>query len=170
MAERFDVIVIGTGFGGAVTACRLAQAGARVLILERGRRWTPETYPRAPGDPWLYWHDQPQKHNGWLDLRLFKGMAVAQGAGVGGRVAVLLQRRHGGRRGAFRRGLAAGDHASGAEALLRQGARDAGPGADPRGSADPPLRASGAGGREAGLFRSGRVRPPGDQLRPRLQL
>jgi len=84
MAERFDVIVIGTGFGGAVSACRLAQAGARVLILERGRRWTPETYPRGPDDPWLYWNDQPHKHNGWLDLRLFQGMAVAQGAGVGG--------------------------------------------------------------------------------------
>ncbi len=84
MAERFDVIVIGSGFGGAISACRLAQAGARVLILERGRRWTPQTYPRAPGDPWLYWHDQPQKHHGWLDLRLFRGMAVVQGAGVGG--------------------------------------------------------------------------------------
>ncbi|MBK1724579.1 GMC oxidoreductase [Thiocystis violacea] len=84
MPERFDVIVIGTGFGGAITACRLAQAGARVLILERGRRWTPETYPRRPGDPWLYWHDHPDKHHGWLDVRLFRGMAVAQGAGVGG--------------------------------------------------------------------------------------
>ena len=84
MAEHFDVIVIGSGFGGAITAARLAQAGARVLILERGRRWTPETYPRAPTDPWLYWHEHPDKHNGWLDLRLFPGMAVAQGAGVGG--------------------------------------------------------------------------------------
>lgn len=84
MAEHFDVIVIGTGFGGAISACRLAQAGAKVLILERGRRWNPETYPRKLGDPWFYWHEQPHKHNGWLDVRLFKGMAVAQGAGVGG--------------------------------------------------------------------------------------
>ena len=84
MTERFDVIVIGTGFGGAISACRLAESGARVLILERGRRWTAETYPRKPGDPWFYHHEHPQKHNGWLDLRLFKGMAVAQGAGVGG--------------------------------------------------------------------------------------
>lgn len=84
MTAHFDVIVIGTGFGGAISACRLAQAGARVLILERGRRWTPDTYPRKPGDPWLYWHDRPQEHNGWLDVRLFRGMAVAQGAGVGG--------------------------------------------------------------------------------------
>jgi cholesterol oxidase len=80
----FDVIVVGSGFGGAVVACRLAEAGARVLVLERGRRWTPDQYPRKLGDPWLYSPMHPQRHNGWLDLRLFKGMAVAQGAGVGG--------------------------------------------------------------------------------------
>jgi cholesterol oxidase len=80
----FDVIVVGSGFGGAVVACRLAEAGARVLVLERGRRWTPDQYPRKLGDPWLFSHTQPQRHNGWLDLRFFKGMAVAQGAGVGG--------------------------------------------------------------------------------------
>lgn len=84
MGQRFDAIVVGTGFGGAITACRLAEAGARVLVLERGRRWTKETYPRKLGDPWLFHHTQPEKHHGWLDLRFFRGMAVAQGAGVGG--------------------------------------------------------------------------------------
>ena len=48
-----DVIIIGSGFGGAVTACRLAEAGARVLVLERGRRWTPDNFPRKPDDPWV---------------------------------------------------------------------------------------------------------------------
>lgn len=81
---RFDVIVVGSGFGGAVTACRLGQAGARVLVLERGRRWTKDQYPRGPADAWFYDHRQPHKSNGWLDLRLYRGMAVAQGAGVGG--------------------------------------------------------------------------------------
>jgi cholesterol oxidase len=80
----FDAIIVGSGFGGAITACRLALSGARVLVLERGRRWTPDTYPRELGDPWLFHHRKPQKHNGWLDLRLFRGMTVAQGAGVGG--------------------------------------------------------------------------------------
>lgn len=83
-AERPDVVVVGTGFGGAAVACRLAQAGARVLVLERGRRWTPEEYPRNAGDAWLYHPRKPQKLNGWLDLRFFRGMIVAQGAGVGG--------------------------------------------------------------------------------------
>lgn len=80
----FDTIVIGSGFGGAVSACRLAEAGQRVLVLERGRRWTPETYPRAPGDAWIWNQDQPQLFNGWADLRTFSDMWVAAGAGVGG--------------------------------------------------------------------------------------
>jgi cholesterol oxidase len=80
----FDVIVVGSGFGGAVTACRAATSGARVLVLERGRRWTPDDYPRGKHAPWLFNVEKPQKQNGWLDVRLFKGMAVAQGAGLGG--------------------------------------------------------------------------------------
>lgn len=80
----FDVIIIGSGFGGAVHACRLAEAGRRVLVLERGRRWRPEDYPRNPDDAWLFDIDQPHRQNGWIDLRFFDDMWVAQGAGVGG--------------------------------------------------------------------------------------
>jgi len=80
----FDVIVIGSGFGGAVTACRLAEKGSRVLILERGRRWDPKDYPRAPGDAWVWDQAHPERDNGWLDFRVLDDMCVAQGAGVGG--------------------------------------------------------------------------------------
>ncbi|MGJ8623892.1 MAG: GMC oxidoreductase [Yoonia sp.] len=79
-----DVVIIGSGFGGAVHACRLAQSGRKVLVLERGRRWTPDTYPRSGGDAWIYDVDEPEKQNGWLDLRIFDDMWVATGAGVGG--------------------------------------------------------------------------------------
>jgi len=81
---NYDVIVIGSGFGGAITACRLAEAGYRVLILERGRRWNKATYPRQEGDAWTWNHKYPEKENGWLDLRAFEHISVAQGAGVGG--------------------------------------------------------------------------------------
>jgi cholesterol oxidase len=84
MSRRFDVIVIGSGFGGAITARRLAEKGMNVLILERGRRWDPQTYPRKPGDAWIFSQSEPDRHNGWLDMRFFKHMTVAQAAGVGG--------------------------------------------------------------------------------------
>lgn len=76
--------MIGSGFGGAVMACRLAEKGLRVLVLERGRRWRVEDYPRAPGDAWVYDPDEPHRQNGWIDLRLYDDMIIAQGAGVGG--------------------------------------------------------------------------------------
>jgi len=80
----FDVIVIGSGFGGAITGCRLAEAGYRVLILERGRRWDKSNYPRNAGDMWL-WNDKcPEKEHGWLDMHVFPHMSVATGAAVGG--------------------------------------------------------------------------------------
>ncbi len=82
--DRFDAIVVGSGFGGSVVACRLAEAGRRVLVLERGRRWDPSTFPRSVEDPWLWDQFHPERENGWFDVRIFRRMAVAQGAGVGG--------------------------------------------------------------------------------------
>lgn len=78
-----DVTVIGSGFGGAVTSARLAEAGYRVIVLERGRRWTPETFPARSG-AWMFDRENPEKRNGWFDLRRFPNMTVVQGAGVGG--------------------------------------------------------------------------------------
>ena len=80
----YDVIVIGSGFGGAPVAARLAAAGYRVLVLERGRRWAVEDYPRDPHDPWIWDDFFPELRHGWFDFRLFPNMAVVQGAGVGG--------------------------------------------------------------------------------------
>jgi cholesterol oxidase len=84
MSETFDAIVVGSGFGGSVVACRLAEHGRKVLVLERGRRWSPSDYPRKPSDPWFYSVRHPEQRHGWLDIRLFKRMVVAQAAGVGG--------------------------------------------------------------------------------------
>lgn len=84
MSGAFDVIIIGSGFGGAITGCRLAEKGLKVLILERGRRWDAENYPSQTGDSWLFDPNEPEKQNGWFDFRFLNDMIVAQGAGVGG--------------------------------------------------------------------------------------
>lgn len=80
----FDVIVVGSGFGGAVLACRLAEHGQSVLVLERGREWKVEEYPRGPGDAWCWDDEDPARNNGWIDVRYFDDMVVVQGAAVGG--------------------------------------------------------------------------------------
>ena len=84
MSHGYDAIVVGSGFGGAVSACRLAEKGQRVLVLERGRRWQMNDYPRGPEDAWLWDERHPQHFNGWTDIQFFDDMAVARGAGVGG--------------------------------------------------------------------------------------
>ncbi len=48
--SQIDAIVIGTGFAGAVTACRLVQAGLRICVLERGRRYEADDFPVYPAD------------------------------------------------------------------------------------------------------------------------
>jgi cholesterol oxidase len=84
MSPTYDAVVVGSGFGGAVTACRLAEADLRVLVLERGRRWFPGAYPRDFTDRWLYDSARPQHRNGWIEFRVFRNMIVATGAAVGG--------------------------------------------------------------------------------------
>jgi cholesterol oxidase len=99
----YDAVVIGSGFGGAVVACRLSEAKYKVLVLERGHRWgakkgkrdecseagsepDPEVmpFPRHRRDAWIWDHRHPERSSGWIDFRGFPHMGVAQGAGVGG--------------------------------------------------------------------------------------
>jgi cholesterol oxidase len=84
MDASYDAIVVGSGFGGGVTACRLAEAKYRVLVLERGRRFAPEDFPAAPEQaPFAFWHPTLNP-DGMFDLRLMKDLSVLTAAGVGG--------------------------------------------------------------------------------------
>lgn len=84
----YDAIVIGSGFAGAVTACRLVEAGLRICIVERGRRFGPEDLPIVPIDE----REPPSDFTrfGWnpgrglLDFRDLGDVAIAQAAGFGG--------------------------------------------------------------------------------------
>ncbi len=84
MATDFDAVVIGSGFGGAVSALRLAEANYRVLVLERGRRWQRHEYPSISRSDWLWDEAHPERTNGWLDIRLHGNIGTVAGAGVGG--------------------------------------------------------------------------------------
>jgi cholesterol oxidase len=82
MKANYDAVVIGTGFGGSVAACRLAQAGLTVGVLERGRRYDTNPFPRDwtnPANGWLW-----QVGQGLFDVKHFAQMMVVEGAGLGG--------------------------------------------------------------------------------------
>ena len=44
---NWDVIVVGSGFGGSVSALRLAEKGYKVLVIEKGKRYRSEDFPRT---------------------------------------------------------------------------------------------------------------------------
>jgi len=85
--DLFDAIVIGTGFGGAVAACRLAQAGKKICVLERGRRYGLADFPRPANRPDNLPHTArfawAIDHGLW-DVRDLQGVLAAVAAGYGG--------------------------------------------------------------------------------------
>jgi cholesterol oxidase len=85
--KSYDVVIIGSGFGGAITACRLAEAGRSVCILEKGKRWNRVDFPRGPGEvskSAIADEQQPNRSNGFIEYRTFRNIDVIQGTGVGG--------------------------------------------------------------------------------------
>ena len=85
MGDRYDCVVIGSGFGGSIVACRLAQAGDSVCVLERGRRWPRTRFARTPAQVArdAFW-DLDARRFGIVEYRAFDRMHVIQGSGVGG--------------------------------------------------------------------------------------
>ena len=80
----FDFIVIGSGFGGSVTAHRLTEKGYRVAVMEMGRRWDPQNLPRTN---WLFWRwiwRPNMALRGFFNLEFFRHVVIAHGCAVGG--------------------------------------------------------------------------------------
>lgn len=83
-ARRYDYIIVGSGFGGSVSALRLTQKGFRVLMLEKGSRRQAEDFPKTNWDlkRWLWAPALGMR--GIFQVRPFSHMQVLAGAGVGG--------------------------------------------------------------------------------------
>lgn len=87
--DSYQVVIVGSGYGGAIAASRLARAGQEICLLERGREWLPGEYPNT--QPEFLSELQLDTENGHIgsrtglyDMRINSGINVFQGCGLGG--------------------------------------------------------------------------------------
>jgi cholesterol oxidase len=83
-AHDFDVLVIGSGFGGGVSALRLTEKGYRVGVLEAGRRFSADDLPRTNWDLRNYLWAPRLGLRGIQRMTLLRDVLVISGSGVGG--------------------------------------------------------------------------------------
>ena len=86
---HYDVVVIGSGYGAGITASRMARAGRKVCILERGKELQPGEYPKHPlaAEAEMQVHTENAhlgSRTGMYDLHAFRDMSVFVGCGLGG--------------------------------------------------------------------------------------
>ena len=81
---HFDAVIVGSGFGGSVMAYRLAEAGLRVCLLERGKAYAPNAFPRAPYDLGRNFWDPSEGMYGMYNVWSFKGSGALVSSGLGG--------------------------------------------------------------------------------------
>ena len=84
MSLDYDWLVIGSGFGGSVSALRLSEKGYSVGVLECGRRFEGAGMPRSTWDLRRYFWAPRIGLRGIFRLSTFKHVTIVSGAGVGG--------------------------------------------------------------------------------------
>jgi cholesterol oxidase len=80
----WDYVIIGSGFGGSVSALRLAEKGYRVLVVEKGKRFAKEDFPKNNRDlkRWM-WNPALGLH-GIFQMTFLRHVTIVHGVGVGG--------------------------------------------------------------------------------------
>jgi cholesterol oxidase len=81
---HFDAVIVGSGFGGSVMAYRLAEAGLRVCLLERGKGYPPGSFPRTPAGFAKNFWDPSEGLYGMYDVWSFRGLESLVSSGLGG--------------------------------------------------------------------------------------
>ena len=89
LAEHYDVVVVGSGYGGAIAAARLAESGRRVCVLERGREHAVGSFPTSlwRGARQFQWRRGGRRHgfrDGLYDIHAGHDISVLVGCGLGG--------------------------------------------------------------------------------------
>jgi cholesterol oxidase len=82
--KTYDYIIIGSGFGGSVSAMRLTEKGYSVLILEKGKRFEEKDFAKSNWQFWKYLWLPALRAHGILQISILKGVMVLHGAGIGG--------------------------------------------------------------------------------------
>jgi cholesterol oxidase len=82
--NKYDYIVIGSGFGGSVSAMRLSEKGYSVLVIEKGKRWKAKDFPKSDWQLRKYLWIPLLKFFGIQKLTFFNQVFVISGVGVGG--------------------------------------------------------------------------------------
>lgn len=80
----YDYVIIGSGFGGSVSAMRLTEKGYSVLVLEKGKRFADKDFAKSNWQFWKYLWLPAVRAHGILQISILKGVMVLHGAGVGG--------------------------------------------------------------------------------------
>jgi cholesterol oxidase len=84
MSNSYEYVIIGSGFGGSVSAMRLREKGYSVLVLEKGKRFEDGDFAKSNWQFWNYLWLPALRAFGILEMTLTKGAMVLHGAGVGG--------------------------------------------------------------------------------------
>lgn len=80
----YDVLIVGSGFGGSVAALRATEKGYRVGVMESGRRWNDEDIPKSQWHlPGFLWFPAAELY-GIQRVEYLDDVLVLSGAGVGG--------------------------------------------------------------------------------------
>ena len=84
MSQVYDYVIIGSGFGGSVSALRLIEKGYSVLILEKGKRFADIDFAKSNWQYWKYVWMPALRAHGIMQISILKGVMVLHGVGVGG--------------------------------------------------------------------------------------